>query len=244
MILSSIRFLTLVVLLAVSTLVMITGSVMDLRKRSVNPFLFLPVLAVGVAVNIFISSPTYFIVLSVIAFFFSFLNPSSIVYGAVAVALLLLGILATALYDPVYGFEFLVISIIYMTGFRQRLFGIGDTKAIISLVFAFTGVNVSLARGVLALNGLIANGLFILLDIVIASLFFLVFEYFYINSRYERFGASSFRIPYSPEAEAAAGNGFARRNAGEREYLAYRVPFLVPVAAGYLIFIIAGSWIL
>ncbi len=234
--------------IAVSLLILVTaisliyGAERDSRKRSVNPFLFVPIIVIGVVINILISSPPIFILLGVAAFVLSFLRPSSYGYIISGVLMMIGAIIIASLSSyPIYGFEFFIIALIFITGFRQTLFGIGDTKGIISLIFSFTGVNVSLLRGVIALDGLIANGVFILFYIVLASLVFLLAEFIHISSAFRKFGATGFRIPYSRDAESAAGIAFAKRKRGSGEYLVYRVPFLIPVAAGFFLFIIFGS---
>lgn len=229
-------------LIAVSAVSLIYGAARDSRKRSVNPFLFVPIMLIGVVMNIMESSPPVFILLGVAAFVLSFLRSSSYAY-IISGFLMIIGaiIIASLSSYPIYGFEFFIISVIFLTGFRQTLFGIGDTKAIISIIFSFTGVNISLLRGIIGLNGLIANGVFILFYIVLASLVFLLAEFLYISSAFRKFGASGFRIPYSNEAESAAGIAFAKRKRASGEYLVYRVPFLIPVAAGFFLFIIFGS---
>ena len=229
-------------LILISAVTLIYGAVRDSRKRSVNPFLFVPIMAAGVVINILISSPIFFIILAIASFILSFLRPSGYAYLISGLLMFIAAFIVTVMSTfPIYGFEFLIISVIFLTGFQQRLFGIGDTKAIISLIFSFTGVNISLIRGVAGLNGLIANGIFILFYIVLASLVFLLAEFFHISAAYGKFGAKGFRIPYSKEAENAVGNAFMKRRTAVSVFLVYRVPFLIPVAAGFFLFIIFGS---
>lgn len=233
--------LFLVSLIGISGALLIAGAVMDYRRRSVNAFLFVPIMIMGVVANIEAESPVIFIALSVLAFAMSYLDPSQPAYIFFSVIFIASGLVMLYMRN-LYGFEFLIIAIIHAMGFRQTYFGIGDIKAMIAVIFSFTGINVRLVSGVLSYHGLIANGVSILLDIVIASAVFLALSWIFLKHSGIAEGGLSFRIPFSEEMQKKLGKKFGVKKGGGKKYLAYRVPFLIPVTMGFFLFVLIGSW--
>lgn len=234
-------WLFLVLLVGITGALLIAGAVMDYRRRSVNAFLFVPIIIMGVIASIESASPVEFIVLSVLAFAMSYLDPSQPTYIVFSVIFIASGLVILYMRN-LYGFEFLIIAIIHAMGYRQTYFGIGDIKAMIAVIFSFTGINVRLVSGVLSYNGLIANGVSILVDIVIASSVFLMLVWIVLKHSSIAEGGLNFRIPFTEGMQKKLGKKFGVKNLSGKKYLAYRVPFLIPIALGFFLFVLVGPW--
>lgn len=230
-----------VAMVTVTAAILLTGSVMDYRRRSVNAFLFVPIVIFGIFSNLLSSSPVLFIMLSILAFAMSYLDPRKPVYIMFSTLFFVAGLIMLLMRNA-YGFEFLVISVVHAIGYRQSYFGIGDTKAMIAVIFSFTGINVRLMSGVISFHGLIANGMVILVDIVIASVIFLILDFFVLRHSGIGNGLRIYRLDFSQDLSEKLGKKYGLRTLGGKKYLVYKVPFLIPITMGFFMFVIFGAW--
>lgn len=231
-------------IIAVAMASLIYGSYTDVRRRTVKSLLFVPLMALGIAMNIFLDAPYLFIVLGMVIFLLTFLEPDTYAYGYLAVIFMAISIAALYLVGFYWGFQLLIISVVYALGFTERLFGIGDIKGIIAVMFAsplYSPFAEAVLYGHFAYAD-IPTSLALLVDVSIFSVIFLIYAVYLARKH----GVANVRgeplaIKYS--SELAERNPEAYR-AGEKDgvrYMTYRTPFLVAIFLGYIMFIIMGS---
>ena len=231
-------------IIAVATASLLYGSYTDVKKRTVKALLFVPLMALGAAMNILLHAPYLFLALGVLIFLFTFLEPDTYAYGFLSAIFIVVSAASLFLYGFYWGFQLLVISVVYALGFTERLFGIGDIKGIIAVMFAST-IYSPLAGAVLYGHFAYVDfptSLSILVDVAIFSVIFLAYAV-YLSRKH---GAVSVRgeplaIKYNSEL---AGRNPQAYKAGERDgvrYMAYRIPFMVAIFLGYILFVIMGS---
>ena len=124
------------IVIAVSIASLAYGSYTDVRRRTIKSLLFVPLAAVGFALNFYNGSPEFFIFIGLAMFTLSFLAPDTYAYGIVAFAFFLMSLMSLYMAGFYWGFQLLAMSLIFLIGFQERLFGIGDIKAIISLMYS------------------------------------------------------------------------------------------------------------
>ena len=231
-------------IIAVATASLLYGSYTDVKKRTVKALLFVPLMALGAAMNILLHAPYLFLALGVLIFLFTFLEPDTYAYGFIAAIFIVVSAASIFLYGFYWGFQLLVISVVYAMGFTERLFGIGDIKGIIAVMFA-SAIYSPLAGAVLyghfAYVGF-PTSLSILVDVAIFSVIFLAYAV-YLSRKHGAVAVRGEPLAIKYNSELAGRNAQAYK-AGERDgvkYMAYRIPFMVAIFLGYTLFVIMGS---
>ncbi len=231
-------------IIAVAIVSLIYGSYTDIKKRTVKALLFVPLMIMGLAMNILLHAPYLFIISGIIIFLFTFIAPDTYGYGFLAVIFIVVSIMAIYFSGFHWGFQLLVISVVYAMGFTERFFGIGDIKGIIALMFAsslYTPVAESVLYGNFAYVE-IPTSLSLLVDIAIFSVLFLLYA-FYLVSRHDSVSVKGEFLAIKYDENLAQKNPEAYR-ISEKDgirYMIYRIPFMVAIFLGYIMFVVIGS---
>ena len=231
------------VVIAVSIDSLAYGSYTDVRKRTVKALLFTPLVLLAAVQAYFFIVPMIYLVLGILIFFFTFLAPDTYAYELIGAIFLVVSVVALFLSGFYWGFQLIVMSMVFLLGFRERMFGIGDIKAIIALMFAspfYSPIVATVYQGSRDYT-ILPTSLALLTDV---SIFAVVFVAYAIIKVY-RHGTAN--IPGQPLAMKYSEKMVARNPAAYRKlekdgthYMLYRIPFIVPIALGYLLFITVG----
>lgn len=230
-----------VILVAIITLAY--GCYTDIKRRKVKALLFVPLVAAAVAQNYFLHFTPVFIIVGVLMFFFTFLEPDTYAYLFVGVIFLSVTFASSFIYSYYWGFQLIVMSLVFLLGFQERLFGIGDIKAIIAVMFAtpYYPQLIHMVNPYSYPYPLLPQSLALLTDISISAVLFTV----YVVLRILKHGTVKISgIPlamrYDQKLEKKYPAAFRKHEKNGVDYLIYRTPFLVPIAFGYLFYIIFG----
>ncbi|MEM0157983.1 MAG: hypothetical protein QXV22_00875 [Thermoplasmataceae archaeon] len=225
--------------LAIAVLAIISLSVgvyTDVKSREINSLLFIPLLVAAVAYNIYIGFSILYVALETAIFLSLFLVPDSLAFIALGIIYLVLSAVLSIAVSPYMGFQSLISSLIYIMGYRERLFGIGDIKAIISTLFA-TPFLESAIPGTLFLSYLPVSIQY-LFAISVSSMVFIAAASFVLKRNASAFGlGGSFVIEHDERFQAAVKNKYAVIERSGKKFLSYRIPFMVPILAGYILLI-------
>ena len=218
------------------------GTITDLRSRTVNALLFVPLVVAGIASNLLLEVPLFFVVSGVAIFLLTFLKTDTYAYLGAAAFFLVLAVYLLMAYSVYYGFQMLIMALVYAMGFGESLFGIGDIKAIIALMFSIPDyVNLGFFPLFTKLS-LVSTALPILLYITIFSTF-LAFYAIGVTRRSGKADHSHgiFTLAYDEDILKAHPVSFGMKEKNGEKYLYYRVPFMLPIALGLVLFLIAGA---
>lgn len=231
-------------IIAVALVSLIYGSYTDIRKRTVKALLFVPLVILGLAMNIFLHAPYMFIVSGALIFLFSFLEPDTYGYGFMGVIFMVVSIVTIYLYGFHWGFQLLIISVVYLTGFTERFFGVGDIKGIIAVMFAsslYTPVTGTLLSGNFAYVQ-IPTSLALLVDIAIFSVIFLVYAVYLAGKHGSvHIKGETLAIEYNSDLAEKNPDAYRISEKDGVRYMIYRIPFMVAILLGYVMFVIMGS---
>lgn len=230
--------------IAVATASLIYGSYTDVKRRTVKALLFVPLMALGVSINFIIHVPGPFILVGVVIFLFTFLEPDTYAYAILAGIFLLVSIAFVFLIGFHWGFQILVISVVYALGFTERLFGIGDIKGIIALMFSsplYSPAVETVLLGHLAYVE-VPTSLSIMVNVAIFSVMILLYAV-YLASKH---GTVSIKgeplaIRFNVELSDRYPEAFKVGEKDGTKFMTYRIPFMVAILMGYLMFLIVGS---
>ncbi len=231
-----------IIVVAIASL--LYGSYTDVKRRTVKALLFVPLMLLGIAINLVLHAPYIFIVWGSLIFVVSFLDPETYAYGIMAAIFIAVSAFTMFLVGYFWGFQLLIISVVYAMGFTERLFGIGDIKGIIAVMFAST-LYTPLADSVLYGHFAYVDfptSLSILVDTAIFSILFLAYA-MYLSRKHGAVAVKGepFAIRYD---SGLAGRNEQAYKIGEKDgvrYMAYRIPFMVAILLGYIMFMIMGS---
>lgn len=219
------------------------GSYTDIRTRTVKAFLFIPLAILGLIFNYIVSAPEMYIILGIVAFLFTFLEPDTYAYGIIGVIVFALATLSFLEIGFYWGFELLVIAVVYLLGFQERLFGIGDIKAIIALAYSspFYSPLVGMLVGGSIDYTLVPTGLSLLTDISFFAVIFVIYALFLLRKHGTvRINGQLMAIRYDEKLEGKKPSAYVRKEKNGVHYLVYRLPFIVPIALGYVLFLLTG----
>ena len=114
------------ILLMVGMAVLLFGSVTDVRRRTVSSYLFIPLYVAGIVfLALYIHPPYWFYIAGILMFIATFMKTDLLVYPLVGVVFLIFSIFMVFRVF-IFGFDLLVMSAIFLMGFQERFFGIGD----------------------------------------------------------------------------------------------------------------------
>ena len=230
--------------IAVATASLIYGSYTDVKRRTVKALLFVPLMAIGVTINFILHAPVMFTGFGVAIFLFTFLEPDTYAYAILAAIFMAVSITFVFLIGFYWGFQLLAISVVFALGFTERLFGIGDIKGIIAIMFSsplYSPAAETVLFGHLAYVE-VPTSLSIMVDVAIFSVIFLLYAVYLANKH----GTVSIKgeplaIRFNVELADRYPEAF---KVGEKEgtkFMTYRIPFMVAILLGYLMFVIVGA---
>ncbi len=219
------------------------GSYTDIRNRTVKALLFLPLMVVAAIQDYFLLVPMIYLVAGILIFFFSFLAPDTYAYEIIGVVFLAVSLFDIFFSGFYWGFQLLAMSMVFILGFREMMFGIGDIKAILALMFAspfYSPFVATVFQGRIDYS-VLPTSLALLTDI---SVFAVVFVFFAIIKVYrhgtENIPGQPLAMRYSSELEAKKPAAYRKMEKNGTRYMLYRIPFIVPIALGYLLFTLFG----
>lgn len=229
--------------IAVAVVSLAYGSYTDIRKRRVNSLLFAPLLILAAIQNHYVHTPLLFLVLGIIIFFFTFLEPDTYAYGIIGILFLAISFTLALFIGFYWGFQLILISVVYILGFQERLFGMGDIKGIIALMFAspFYSPLVMYSYTGSIDYYLFPTSMALLTDICI----FAVLAAGISVARIYRHGVVKVKgqplaMKYSEGLNMKNPNAYRKKEAGGITFMVYRMPFIVPIALGYILFLFTG----
>ena len=233
-----------IIIFAAALMTLLYGSYTDVRRRTVNSFLFIPLMAASTAFYIYSGTGPIFIALSIILFFLTFLRPDSILYPIAGVAILIASVFVMRISGIQVGFNLTIMAVIYLSGFQERFFGIGDIKALVSVSYSFLGLPflTPLTTSQEFLFTIMPLSLAILINVAILSMVFLPYALFIMKRKSSGGVAPPFMMNYDEDFFQRNRGKFAVRELGGNRYLAYRTPFFIPITGGFLLTVIAGLW--
>jgi len=168
--------------------------------------------------------------------FLSFLRADTWAYLLTGIALFAASLVAMEISGFYYGYEMLIMSVVYLIGFQERLFGSGDIKAIVSVMYAFP-----LAYSIIQVRpdivyGIVPPALIILVGISIFSLAWAVYGII-LTGGDRKFGTGLFRMKYDSDLVRRKPNAFSTGEKNGVRYMTYRVPFMIPIFLGFLAYL-------
>lgn len=232
-------------IIAIALASMLYGSYTDIRSRTVKSVLFIPLAISGLIFNYSIYAPWLFIIIGISAFFLSFLEPDTYAYVIFGVILLALSVLSFVLIGIYWGYQLAIISIVFLLGFQEKLFGIGDIKAIIAVIYAsplYSPIVESLLHNSLILDNF-PTSFAILTDISVFAVIFVIYAIVMLARRGKAgIPGQPMAIKYDSALESRNPAAFRVMEKNGVKFLLYRIPFIVPIFLGYLLFAIIGSF--
>ncbi len=213
------------------------GSYSDIRSRTVSSLLFIPLMAAGIIINIESGSTTFFILAGALMMFLSFLSADTWAYLLAGTGFLIASIAMLEVSGFYYGYEFLIMSIVYLIGFKESLFGAGDIKAIVSLMYTFSQAFTLIQVRTDNLGGLVPPALIMLVGISIFSLAWAIYGIILTGGN-RKSGKGLFRMKYDAALVQRKPQAFSVGENGGIRYMTYRVPFMLPIFLGFLAYLI------
>ncbi|AKA48143.1 hypothetical protein IX51_02435 [uncultured archaeon] len=234
------------VLFILTCIILVYTSYTDVKKRTINSFIFLPVIALGAWFNVANGAPLFFAVIGILIFLATYLNTSLVIYPIIGVAFLAVSLYYIAGGEFAYGFTSLVMSLMFLIGFQERLFGIGDVKAMVALFFSFTEfpfttplitpIQIELAK-VMPLS------IVMLFNIAIVSLFFIPYLVILNRRKGSSIGLHSVTsVDYDEKTYSRNMAKFSLMDTPSGKVMVYKTPFMISVSVGFIITMLAGFW--
>jgi hypothetical protein len=229
------------VTLIIASITMLAACYSDVKSRSVNSYLFVPLIVVG-SISSALQGAGYVPILAILGLYiFSFFSrhPFAYISGGVGVFAAATFFSLGDLYSEGY---LLFVMIPYLIAFRERLFGVGDVKAIIALSLAFMAFPANLKIFSLAPAYLSLPFSFVLL--FNSSFVSVAFIPYLMAINYLGGSRLGFRsllgVEYSEGKEIRNPEKYAVVESQDRKFLVYRVPYMIPIAVGMIIALATG----
>ncbi len=233
--------LLVLVTLILAGVTMVIACYTDVRSRSVNSFLFLPLVVVA-GISTFLQGVGPVPVLSLAGLYlFSFLSRKPIIYIAGGLAIFAMT-LFFSLNNPYCVGYVLFVMIPYLIAYRERLFGVGDVKAIIALSLAFYVLPDNLMFLPLVPPYMaLPFSFLLLLNSSFASIAFLPYLVALNYARGSRLGMHSLMgMEYREEEKIKNPERYSVVESSQGKFLVYRIPYMIPIAIGMLIALFTG----
>ena len=216
-----------IAIIAVALMSLFIGSVSDVKKRTVKSYLFIPLIATGSVIDYLVSAPSVFIILTVIVFIATFLKTDISLYLLAGVIFILVSVALIFIIGFFYGFTLALVSLMFLAGYTEKLFGIGDIKGIIAILGSIAPISISVGTYYSYLNSIFPLSFLLIMNLgFMSALSFPVVGV--MNKR--TFGKMYFI--YSPFREDLSQIKYATKIFGNKKYSMYRVPFMLPILAG------------
>ena len=219
-----------IAVIGVALVSLILGSVSDVKKRTVKSYLFIPLVATGSVIDYLVSAPAVFIVLIIIVFIATFLRTDISLYLLAGVSFILVSVALIFIIGFFYGFTLALVSLMFLAGYTEKLFGIGDIKGIIAILGSIAPISISAGTYYSYLNSIFPLSFLLIMNLGFMSALSFPFVGI-INKRV--FGNMYFI--YSPFREDLNTIKYSTKVFGDRKYSMYRVPFMLPILAGVAI---------
>ncbi len=232
--------LALIALFAFDAFILTVGSVSDVYTRKVNSYLFVAPAAGGVVYDIFSGSPAITYVPVFAMFAACFFLRGNLIYLLVQTAIFTISLFLSLLLG--FGSISLIVAYVYaLMGYREFI-GIGDVKAMLALTGSFA----------VPFFGIISGGPGLLISFIPVPFFFMLnstvlsaayipyllllnFRRGTLRKRY-----SFYAIKYDEKEYGKAEHKYRLRDLADGKVMVYKMPFLVPITAGFLIAMITG----
>lgn len=229
-----------------AALILLFTSYTDIRKRTINSYIFIPLVALA-AVNYAYTGQDYsFLAIGIVFFAGTFINTDLYLYPAFGLAVLVASILLL-IHDPVFLTASIMMFIIYELGFTERLFGIGDIKAMIALFYAFVQFPflwAFTARQSFILT-ILPLSFAMLINIALVSLYLPVYMIILNLRMGNRLGMTSlFGMRYDESVYTVNQKRYSIRGVDGSRIMIYRSPFMIPITLGFFITVIFGFWMI
>ena len=236
-----------ILLILVGMVVLLAGSVTDVRRRTVSSYLFIPLFAAGIVfLALFVHPPYWFYLVGILMFVASFMNTNLVIYPVTGAIFLVVSLFLTFRVF-LFGFDLLVMSAIFLMGFQERFFGIGDIKALLALSFSF--ITIPVLTPVTAAQKIILSfvpfSMALLINVAIFSIVFVPYMV-YLNRKTGRGSGNSslFVLRYNPEMYEKNSRKFSVHEYRGKKYMQYRAPFMISITGGFIITLLLGFWIM
>ncbi len=232
--------LALIALFAFDAFILTVGSVSDVYTRKVNSYLFVAPAAGGVVYDIFSGSPAITYVPVFAMFAACFFLRGNLIYLLIQTAIFTISLFLSLLLG--FGSISLIVAYVYaLMGYREFI-GIGDVKAMLALTGSFA----------VPFFGIISGGPGLLISFIPVPFFFMLnstvlsaayipyllllnFRRGTLRKRY-----SFYAIAYDEKEYGKAEHKYRLRDLADGKVMVYKMPFLVPITAGFLIAMITG----
>ncbi|MCL4340503.1 MAG: hypothetical protein M1431_00180 [Candidatus Thermoplasmatota archaeon] len=236
-----------ILLILVGIAVLLAGSVTDVMRRTVSSYLFIPLFAAGaIFLALYIHPPYWFYVVGVLMFVASFMNTDLVMYPVAGVIFMVVSIFLTFRVF-IFGFDLLVMSAIFLMGFQERFFGIGDIKALLALSFSFITIPLltPLTSGQRVISSFVPFSMALLINVAIFSIVFVPYLLYLNRKSGNRSGNSSlFLMRYDKEMYEKNSRKFSVHEYRGKKYMQYRAPFMISITGGFIITLLFGFWIM
>lgn len=226
---------------------LLLGAFYDIRERSVNSFLFVPLFLMALVIYALGSYPPLFIGISSLFFVLTFVDLKPLPYllgGIAALAIFIIADFTSGLSYTGYFLYFLVFFIIYMMGAGERFFGKGDIKALLALSFAFLApFQDPLTSSQGAFLSLVPFDMVLLINTAIVSLLFIPYLVIY---NYRKTGKIRsyhlFAVDYDQRLYSANPERYRLADYGGSKIMVYGAPTLLTIYIAFFISYLAGLW--
>ena len=235
------------ILLLVGIVILAYGSATDVKRRTVSSYLFIPLLAAGIVfLVLYVHPPYWFYIAGILMFIATFLETDLLVYPVMGAIFLIVSFFLV-FRDFIFGFDLLVMSVIFLMGFQERFFGIGDIKALIALSFSFISIPMltPLTLDQKIISGYVPFSMALLINVAIFSIIFVPYMV-YLNRKVGKSSGNSslFVMRFDEETYNANNKKFSVHENRGRKYMQYRAPFMISITGGFIITLLFGFWIL
>ena len=220
---------------------MLAACYSDVKSRSVNSYLFVPLIIAG-SISSALQGVSYVPIFAMLGLYIlSFISKHPFIYisGGIGVFAIATVFSLGDLYNEGY---LLFVMIPYLIAFRERLFGVGDVKAIIALSLAFMVFPSDLM--IIPLTPAYLSLPFSFLLLFNSSFVSVAFVPYLMAINYmsgSRLGFHSLLgLEYSEGKEIKNPERFTVVETQGGKFLVYRIPYMIPVAIGMVIAIATG----
>ncbi len=125
-----------VVVLLVLFSTLLIGSYSDIKKREVDRILFLPLMVLALLVNVLLFKLYAISLFSSVLFLCLFFSYNTKLYALITASTIVLGLVAIFIFEPSQMITWSLESLFSLLVLGEILFGVGDIKAIVSVIFS------------------------------------------------------------------------------------------------------------
>ena len=217
------------------------ASYSDIRTRSVNPFLFVPLIVAGAILDIISGISPLFVTVVLALFVLTYAHNNLPVYVATGAAIFAAGFIFL-LQSPLLLSALIFMFFAYILGIGEKFFGIGDIKAFLSISLSFLNPIMILQVFHPLPYGIQFPMIFLLiLNASLVSVFFVPYLLLLNIRKKSKISVMSlFSIEFDQKTLESHPERYSAREYRGRKYLLFKTPFLLPISVGFVIAIISG----